>query len=332
METFGPRCARWGHQREQGKTYLIIIRRFLILIPIVILASCESSGSWRQTIPQGEIIFQSSMQKPYGLDIINFDGSGKKVLKLPQNFIKPVWSSSGEFLIGLSNPRGQFPHEDTGYPSYWNINSGNFKICDNNLPQFAEIQEFNITGKQVEVLLAIDDGIVIFDMNNCKESKVVVDLSILKAQYATRGFSFFSKTQELVYSRFTVPYENRKFVIIKINLMTMEEDELAEGVNPMWSPDGTMLAYIGFDGLYIFEIESNSSRLLVKSSYFDPKINDFTIYTPQPRWSPDGKSLVYHHCGEDNCSYQNTSIYKVRVEDGYAEKIYTGGKFPTWMP
>jgi hypothetical protein len=311
---------------------LRIVQRILLLISIMILVSCGSCVSWRQKIPPGDIIFQSNMRQPYELNIINSDGSGQQTLKLPQNFIKPVWSIDGEYLIGLSNPRGQFTHEDIGYPSYWNVNTGKFYICDDNMPLFEVIQEFNISRDQFEVLLSVDKGIVSFDLNTCNQTKVVVDRSNLQGQYATRGISFFSKTQELVYGRSTVPYENRRFAIIKHGLITGEEDEIAEGINPIWSPDGTMIAYIGFDGLYIMEIESNSPRLLVKSSYFNPIINDFNFNTPQPRWSPDGKWLVYHQCGEDNCSYKSTTIYKIRVADSYNEEIFTGGIFPTWMP
>jgi WD40-like Beta Propeller Repeat len=311
-----------------------LLSKFLSLLIILSLPGCLiTSASWHQSVPKAEIIFQSNMRGPYELSFIQSDGSNPQVLNIDENFIKPVWSSDGTILYGLSSPTSQFPYEDIGYPSYWDIKNGMFKRCDENLPYYGQIEEYNHTASQNKVLLYNAFEIVVFDLNTCKQNKILVDFNNRRAEYTISGFSYFPETQELIFGRYITPYQEREYHLVKLDLKTGEQVEMDEGINPIWSPDGNQIAYLGLDGLYVIQANGQQPRKLVNKLFFDPySFGGPGLVDPQPRWSPDGEWLVYHQCVDDTCDVKQTPIYKVRVSDGMEEKIFTGGKFPSWQP
>ena len=311
-----------------------LLRMLIILITVLSINGCiNTSSAWHQIVPQTNIIFQSVMWNPYELNFIQADGSNHQVLNLDVNFIKPVWSSDGAIIYGLSNPVTQPPYEFIGYPAYWKIKNHIFKRCDKNLPYYGQIEEYKHTTTKNEVILYNAYEIVIFDMDACQVKSTLVDFNNPSGVYMISGFSYFPQTQEIVYGRLTVENKSRKYSLRKMNLKTGEETELAEGINPAWSPDGKQIAFLGLDGLYVIQADGQQSQKLINRQFFDPySISGPSLRNPQPYWSPDGQWLIYHQCIDTACDYIQTPIYKVRVSDGEETKIYTGGKFPSWQP
>ena len=56
----------------------------------------------------------------------------------------------------------------------------------------------------------------------------------------------------------------------------------------------------------------------------------FRPVPPRPRWSPDGKWLIYHRCDGYSCVVDENAIYKVEISTGKEEKVIDGGAFPDW--
>lgn len=61
----------------------------------------------------------------------------------------------------------------------------------------------------------------------------------------------------------------------------------SRGLLPAWSPDGTLLAYGGFDtdklGVWVLDVRSKKSRRIAKGTY------------TMPGWSPDGSKLTFDY-------------------------------------
>ena len=55
---------------------------------------------------------------------------------------------------------------------------------------------------------------------------------------------------------------------------------------PAWSPDGTMIAYGGSEGLFVLDVATGESTRIVGAGYIQPS-------SPQPQFTPDGSSLLY---------------------------------------
>lgn len=126
--------------------------------------------------------------------------------------------------------------------------------------------------------------------------------------------------------------EDPSFHIIKLNLQTGDRMDLGEGINPSWSQDATQIAYIGFEGLYTMGANGDSPILLQEEYFFDQRYPPkFSINAPIPRWSPDGRWLLYHGCNQSNCE-SGYSIYKIPTNGGAAQILVSGGMNPNWKP
>ena len=185
-----------------------------------IVGCSRQSSSWQQPVPNADIIFQSTMSGPFELNFIQAVGSNHQVLNVDENFVKPIWSRDATIIYGLSDPSTQFPYEDIGYPAYWDIKKGVFKRCEDNLPDYWQIEEENLSTNQKKVLLYDSFEIVLLNMDTCQIQQNIIDFNNQSGEYGVSGFSYYPMTQELVYGRFTVPNESRKYSLIKLNLQT----------------------------------------------------------------------------------------------------------------
>lgn len=284
------------------------------------------------TVPESEIIFQSYMYDPYEISFIQSDGSGHQMIKIHDNFVKLKWSSDGEMIYGLHNPNGQPKYEDLGYPAYWNLSTNEFKDCYRYY--YKQIEEFEHSKGKIEVLIYNTSEIVLYDMETCQNIRKIVDYNDKSPHRDLAGFSYNRDSQELVYSEIWDSYNSdRSYHIFKFDLQSEEKEELAEGINPSFSPNGKKIAYLGIDGLYVMDINGKEQTRVVSAQLFEPWSSGSTwTGAPEPRWSPDGEWILYHQCEGRFCHGDDGMINKVRVSDGTIESIYTGGLFPSWKP
>ncbi len=70
---------------------------------------------------------------------------------------------------------------------------------------------------------------------------------------------------------------------------------------PKWSPDGTQIAFVSADDMYLMNADGSEPRLLLASAY-------------SPAWSPDGAQIAYvSNLDSDNGTYE---LYVMNVSDG----------------
>jgi hypothetical protein len=195
-----------------------------------------------------------------------------------------------------------------GYPSYWS-KDGVFKVCKN-WGHMNWITGAGYLGNLKEVLIIDSFKISMVNLEDCSYMKTLVDYTIDYSKKpdkmrGTDSFSLSPDRSELLYGLHITDcypsgdktYCDDEDQIMKLDLTTGLETDMVRGVNPSWSPDGSTIAYIQADGIYLMNVDGTGQRQLINRAFGDPRTGRLIgIFNAIPRWSPDEQWIVYHRC------------------------------------
>lgn len=302
----------------------------ILLILSLFLFGCVTK---QVEFPQADIVYQAIDFLDYGestnklVSFINADGSNDVIIPLQIRPSHPVFSieDGGLLFLHAKDPTSVFGY--AGKPVFLTT-SGKYKTCD--IPGGGYDYSFAIpdTG---DILVNSDYGLVSVDINTCEVVKTFVELND-EISFRLIASAHISQLGSKIVFAADWGVRGAK-TMARIMILDLQTGEIAEmpftGGNPTLSPDDLQLAYMGIDGIYVSDIQSQKSRLLVP---VDLRPVELAERSPYPFWSPDGKWLVYHKCTNNLCyRLEDFSIFKVNVATGEETKIKDGGMFPIWV-
>lgn len=136
--------------------------------------------------------------------------------------------------------------------------------------------------------------------------------------------SFSSDGETIVFRRFEQINDKNRSSVCVMNLKTGLVKTISDtSVNrPDWSPDGKHIVYAGVSkagvsgaNIWIMEADGDDVRELLPQ----PVENEFVITRTQPRWSPDGKQILYVEDRDIITRVNNIISY---IPQGYYYYIY----------
>jgi Tol biopolymer transport system component len=291
--------------------------------------------------PEEEIVYQKGAWKfSHEVGFINVDGSSKNSISIEinndwggLNGIKfPALSKDGS-ILAFRNKGNQIFNASTLLYVYQTSNV--LRACENLAygtyrPQFVYdgyalfVDRYNPPG-----------GFAVIDPNSCK----IIQL------YERELFSLEPGSGSLSPDGSYIVYDDccRGIDSPQISLLdldTRQEKVLGEGAFPVWSPNGEQIAYIGVDGIYIYNKNSEEAHQIV--NYRNPESTRTAAYRGawpiMVSWSPEGDRLVYHKCLNDvkditnNCDdIEEFALFVFDIESRQETKITNNGINPYWV-
>ena len=302
----------------------------MLLILSLFLFGCVTK---QVEFPQTNIVYQAIDFLDYGestnqlVGFINADGSNEVAIRLQIRPSRPVFSKEDGGLLFLDAKNNTDLFGYAGEPVFL-AESGKYKTCD--VPGGGYDYSFAIPDSK-DILVNSNYGLVAFDMDKCKVVKSFVTINA-ETNFRLINSAHISQLGSKIVFAVDWGVQGAKNMA-RIMILDLQTDEISEmpftGGNPTLSPDDLQLAYMGVDGIYISDIQSPKSRLLVP---IELRPVELAERSPYPFWSQDGKWLVYHKCINKSCyRLEDFSIFKVNVETGEETKIKDGGMFPIWV-
>ena len=295
---------------------------FIAMTICFLIAGCASTLP--EKFPDTEIVYETGVPNTSKIGFINADGSSNLVLATDIYVARPIWSADGQTLYVLqwNGPGGDL--------SIWR--EGRTRHICENYPAVDTIGGvISEAGSTKAVIDNAGKQITLIDLERCSEIKKYVNFA-MDQEKGVRGVSLSSDKTRIVYAEISERRSPSPKYSIKIMILGKGETlEIGEGINPTWSPDDKWIAYTKLDGIYVMASDgSQSHRLVEYDAASEPFKHEFAVHPPSPRWSPDGKWLIYHRCASI-CQYlTDSSIFKVEIATGTEAKIVDGGAYPFW--
>lgn len=307
-------------------------KSFVVLSLGVLLTGMVVSCSGNSSVqfPNTELIYQSSRSEAPSIGFINADGSSNTLLAVDFYATQPVASADGTVLYFRQIP-GHLASVQPGWGAKFSFWREGYSVGDCSDKWWGATAIVPLKTPLQALVLLGSKKLLQVDVDKCQEEKLLIEYGDDQKQ-DMRAPSISSDDSQLLYTERTLtPASPYNYEIVSMDLASGQVTHLGIGINAVFSPDDSKIAYTNFDGIYMMDADGANRRLILE--YDARGHNDFENAPPAPQWSPDGKWLIYHKCmkPQDLCSHPaDYSIFKVDTITSEETMVKTGGVFPSW--
>jgi hypothetical protein len=273
-------------------------------------------------IPNADIIYQTDRDDRNSLGTYNISTKTEKIITTDYSLQMPQLIDNGTFIaLSKGNPRWDV---HTYFGELYIIQKDNKEdICRN-----SELGGFQIHHQSDNILLEDGDSIKLINSRNCLEISTVFSINELPEKYSKFRIGSFSSSFDGRYKVISIVSTVYKMILVDTLEKTTYEYPFV-GMNPSISPNMEQVSFINNLGLMVMNLDGKENQLLV---YITP--DDFI--TPDPKWSPDGKKLLYQRCSKQGSECSGTvddyGIYIYNFETSNEELLANNGINPSWYP
>jgi len=279
------------------------------------LTTHEADDEWPSMSPDGkQIVFISNRDEPNRFScmltrdcnsevyIINTDGTGlTRLTDSPNAEMFPMWSPDGTHIA--------FERNNDIYKM--NLDGSNqINLTNDDMPNLYPI--WMPDGQHIVILSARDGSLQFYTMNADGSDLQMMDSGLPPSTFPKKIYIVLGK--------------NGQFYIRLDDLLyhSMEDSGSALGEFPMWSPDGTKIAFHSDrDGnLEIYVINADGSGFT--------RLTNNEAEDNYPTWSPDGEEIVFHSDRDGN-----NEIYVINADGtnlGNLTNNPANDTTPSWTP
>jgi len=281
--------------------------------------------------PDTDIVYLNNLSRTE-LGFVNQDGSAKQFIEMGPRLSKSVWSADGKTLYLLETGQGV---DGGGDISIWKEGKRKHTCIDPDWVGFTNFAGFIPSSRSRAIVTSHYFQIWLIDIQKCQKIEVLVDK--IDSYYNDiridiYGGSLSPDGKYLLYTKEVLHYGGKyEYSILKLDLVTRETISIGEGINPRWSPDGSKVAYLQLDGIYVMLADGTQPRRIITHDFLDdPNLGSFSIITPEPNWSPDGEWLIYHLWIHRSPGNNGADIFKLNIASGEEIKVADDGLYPYW--
>jgi hypothetical protein len=325
-------------------------KNFLVILVLLIFPACQNTGQGIN-FADFDIVYQTSTllsdteETPFQVGLVNSDGTNNQLFQIPRDerwnlelfepatIILPILTGNGNTLIFRNSSAPGHAASlivySFGEPAI-ECSGDNLALSDEDRPSL----ENNDTALLLNYY-SYDFSLSIFAIDNCENGIPPQQILPVSPTGDWVGNGDLSPDGTMLAYSSSEDWDSVPYVYI-YDFRTGIANVLSIGIEPIWSPDGENLAYIGLEGIYIYK--DQNSTLIVP--YSNPEGGGKSAiegdWPPLISWSPDSEWLTYHKCilpPTENTwcrTIEDFAIFKVNISTGEEMLVIEHGMNPYW--
>lgn len=299
------------------------------LLFFFLLAGCNSKPI-QNAVPDlndYDLVFQKIENKSEILVLFDIESNRSYDLVVNQTIAHPIILRSENLLISLYQ---LLP--ESGYPSAVDLTSNRLKDCPHGWVNFWMAKDPQ-GQSPYSIILATPSNVYRYDLNACEIKEILIDFDdyrdAIKYDGGLTGFSITPDGRQLYFGkeRWSGMGLPTQFTLYMLEINGKELSEIGEGISPSVSNRGELLAYFGYDGLYLRDLTTQITEKLLDF----PEPN--SVFPPQIYWSSDDSKLLFHFEPErkGGLLFENLEMIVFDLDKMEETILPMKGLYPSWI-